>query len=100
MTTVFLKSENIKVSVPAGTTLRKIATKTGASMEFGCRVGDCATCAAHVERGMEYLNPKNEKEEFLLSMFDGMTEENPDALRLMCQCTVEGGDGEIVISYR
>jgi ferredoxin len=100
MATVLLKSDNIKVTAPAGTTLRKIATKTGASMEFGCRVGDCATCVAHVESGMEYLTPRNEKEARALAMLDGILEEHPEQLRLLCQCTVASDDGEIVIAYR
>ena len=100
MATVLLKTDNIKVVAPSGTTLRKIATASGASMEFGCRVGDCATCVAHVESGMELLNPKNEKEERALAMIEGILEEHPEQLRLMCQCTVAADDGEIVIAYR
>jgi ferredoxin len=99
MATVWLKNDNIKVSVPAGMTFRKIAQKSGASMEFGCRVGDCATCIATVEKGMELLSPKNEKEEFVLSIIEGTMEEH-EKLRLMCQCSVESDDGEIVIAYR
>ncbi len=100
MATVWLKSDNIKVKAPAGTTLRKVATASGASMEFGCRVGDCATCVAHVESGMELLSPKNEKEERALALLEGILEEHPETLRLMCQCSVIADDGEIVISYR
>jgi len=95
MATVYLKNDNIKVKVPPGTSLRTIATKTGASMEFGCRVGDCATCVAHVSSGMIYLSEKKQKELDALAMLGGDVSE----LRLMCQCVVRCEDGEIVISY-
>ena len=95
MATVVLKNDNIKVKAPPGTTLRQIATKTGAAMEFGCRVGDCATCVAHVSSGMIYLSEKNEKELNALSMLGGDVSE----LRLMCQCAVRCEEGEVVISY-
>lgn len=95
MATVVLTNDNIKVKAPAGTSLRTIATKTGASMEFGCRVGDCTTCVARIESGMDHLSAKNEKEVKALEMFGSKV----DDLRLMCQCTVNDEEGEIVISY-
>jgi len=95
MATVALTNDNIKVKVPAGMTLRQIAQKTGASMEFGCRVGDCGTCIATVESGMEYLSQINQKEIKALEMLDIKS----DAIRLMCQCSVESEEGDIVISY-
>lgn len=95
MAMVILNNDNIRVNVPAGMTLRQIAQKTGASMEFGCRVGDCATCVATVEAGMEYLSQINQKEIKAFEMLDIKS----DAIRLMCQCSVESEEGEIVISY-
>jgi len=95
MAVVYLKDDNIKVSVSNGKTIRQIAQRVGASMEFGCRVGDCATCVATVKEGMQYLSPKNEKEIKALEMLDGDTTN----LRLMCQCSVQSGEGEIIISY-
>lgn len=94
MATVILSNDNIKVKVPIGMTLREVAQKTGASMEFGCRVGDCATCIANVVEGMQYLNEMNQKEIKALEML------NMDSgkLRLMCQCRVVSEEGEIVIS--
>ncbi len=95
MINIFLEDDNINVKVPKDKSLRYVATKTGASMEFGCRVGDCLTCIAKVKSGMQYLNDKNEKEiralEILASDVSG--------LRLMCQCSVKADEGEIVISY-
>ncbi len=95
MVTVFLKNDNMKVKAPIGTSLRTIAQKSGASMEFGCRVGDCGTCIAHVTSGMDKLNSKSEKEMHLLEMLGG----NVAQLRLMCQCEVRCEEGEIEISY-
>jgi ferredoxin len=95
MTSLYLKDDNIKVKVPPGMTLRQIAKKTGASMEFGCRVGDCGTCIAKIEEGMECLNALNQKELDVFAILNQQSEGH----RLMCQCTVESREGEIVISY-
>jgi len=95
MVTVFLKNDNIKVKVPLDTTLREVAIRTGASMEFGCRVGDCTTCVAHVRSGMEMLNTKTDKELKALEILGGDIRE----LRLMCQCRIRCEEGEIEISY-
>jgi len=95
MVNLFLKDDNIKANVPNGKSLREIARKTGASMEFGCRVGDCATCIAKVIKGGELLNDINEKELLALNAIGAQD----DNLRLMCQCRVEAEEGEIEISY-
>ncbi|MGD9969584.1 MAG: 2Fe-2S iron-sulfur cluster-binding protein [Sulfuricurvum sp.] len=95
MAVLFLKNDNLKLKVPKGTTMRSAALKSGASMQFGCRVGDCGTCCARIVEGMEYLSPVNPKESALLAMtgFDG------NEVRFMCQCLVESDEGEIVIEY-
>ena len=94
MATVIFKEERIRVSVPAGMTMRDVALKCGSSIPFGCRVGDCATCVVHVESGMIYLSDKNDKELKVLEMLGGDVSE----LRLICQCRVRCEQGEIVIS--
>ena len=95
MVSLFLKDDNIKINVTQGKTLREIAKKSGASMEFGCRVGDCSTCIAKVTRGKELLNPINAKELLVLEAIGAQD----DSLRLMCQCSVAAMEGEIEISY-
>lgn len=95
MVTVILSNDNIRVKVPIGLTLREVAQKTGASMEFGCRVGDCATCIAYVEEGMHCLNALNQKEIKALDMLNMKTKN----IRLMCQCSAIRDEGEIIISY-
>jgi len=94
MAVVYLQDDNIRVSVSHGKTIRQIAQRVGASMEFGCRVGDCSTCVATIKSGMEYLSPKNLKETKALEMLSSDTTN----LRLMCQCSIDG-EGEIIISY-
>jgi len=95
MVTLFLKDDNIKVKVPAGKSLREVARKSGASMEFGCRVGDCATCVAKVLKGQELLSEITDKEVLALNAIGGDIEN----LRLMCQTNIEAEEGEIEISY-
>ena len=96
MATVVFLDDNIRVKVPAGMSMRKVAEKTGASMEFGCRVGDCATCVAYVKTGGEALSDKTEKERDALKLV-GL--EGGD-MRLMCQCEVRSDEGEIMITQR
>jgi len=95
MCTLFIKNDNIKVKVPKDSKLRTIATKTGSSMQFGCRVGDCGTCLATVEQGIEYLNPKTQKEITLLEIM-GSTNKNE---RLLCQATIISDEGEVTIWF-
>lgn len=95
MVQIFLKDDNIKASVAKGKSLREVARKSGASMEFGCRVGDCSTCIAKVLKGNELLSEINAKELLVLEVI-GSKDEN---LRLMCQCDVVAEEGEIEISY-
>lgn len=94
MATVVFSDDNIRVKVPVGMTVREAAGKCGSSLEFGCRVGDCSTCVAHVTEGMLLLSDKTEKELAALKMIGSDISE----LRLMCQCKVRCEEGEIVIS--
>jgi ferredoxin len=96
MATVVFLDDNIRVKVPVGMSIRDAALRSGASMNFGCRAGDCTTCAAHIKSGMLYLNDKTEKELGALKMIgDDISE-----LRLMCQCKVRCAEGEITVSQR
>jgi ferredoxin len=95
MVTVMLKDDNLRIRVPVGMTMREAALRSGASMPFGCRVGECSTCLARVEAGMPFLNEKSDKEMRVFSMLGG----DVAHLRLMCQSTVVCEEGEVVISY-
>jgi len=96
MATVVFLDDNIRLKVPVGMSLREAAQKSGSSMEFGCRVGDCTVCAGHVRQGMFFLNDKTEKELDTLRLID----DEGGELRLMCQCRVASEEGEVVISQR
>jgi len=96
MATVVFLDDNIRVKVPVGMSLREAAQKSGSSMEFGCRVGDCTTCAGNVLQGMFFLNDKTEKEMGTLRLLG----EDAGEMRLMCQCHVASEEGEVVISQR
>lgn len=96
MALVVFKDDNIRVKVPVGMTLRQVAVKTGASVEFGCRIGDCTACAAHVSEGMILLSDKTDKELKALEMIESDIAD----LRLMCQCSVRCEEGEIIISQQ
>ena len=95
MATVFLSNDNIKVKVPVGMSMQQVVQKTGASMEFGCRAGECTTCFASVDQGMQYLNDITPQEIKALEILG----QKIGNIRLMCQCTVESIEGEIIISY-
>lgn len=95
MATVILSNDNIKVKVPAGMSIRQVAQKTGATIDFCCRVGDCGACVATVNTGMEHLTAINNKE---IKAFELLGIKS-DHSRLMCQCSVESEEGEIMITY-
>lgn len=95
MALLLLKNDNIKIKAPKESKMRTIATKAGSSMQFGCRVGDCGTCLATIEEGMQFLNPLTEKEIKLLEIMGSTNAKE----RLLCQVTVISDEGEIVIKF-
>lgn len=95
MAKLTIKNDNIVVQVPKNTSMRKVATKTGSSMHFGCRVGDCGTCIATIDSGMEYLSAKSDKEIKMMEIL-GVHEENQ---RLLCQVDVISDEGEVVLWF-
>lgn len=78
--------EGDELDVPDGEALLEYAEQLG--VPFGCQDGVCGTCRCRVVAGLEYLGAKNEKEEDM--------DLDPDE-RLVCQCTIRGGEVEIVI---
>ncbi|MFZ2163729.1 MAG: 2Fe-2S iron-sulfur cluster binding domain-containing protein [Sideroxyarcus sp.] len=77
----------ITVSVPAGTRLIEISEKIGAGITYGCREGECCSCAVKVVSGMEHMSERSVLE-------DKVLQENMAASdqRLACQAQVLGGD--------
>jgi ferredoxin len=53
---------------------------------FGCKSGNCGTCAVRVVSGAENMSARTEKEERLFALIG---KENP-LTRLACQCRVLG----------
>jgi ferredoxin len=80
----------ITVSVPAGTRLIEISEKIGAGITYGCREGECCSCAVKVVSGMEHMSERSVLE-------DKVLQENMAAAdqRLACQAQVLGGDIKI-----
>jgi ferredoxin len=80
----------ITVSVPAGTRLIEISEKIGAGITYGCREGECCSCAVKVISGMEHMSERSVLE-------DKVLQENMAAAdqRLACQAQVLGGDIKI-----
>ncbi len=77
----------ITVTVPAGTRLIEISEKIGAGIAYGCREGECCSCAVKIVSGMEHMSERSVLE-------DKVLQENMAARdqRLACQAQVLGGD--------
>jgi ferredoxin len=77
----------ITVNVPAGTRLIEISEKIGAGITYGCREGECCSCAVKIVSGMEHMSERSVLE-------DKVLQENMAAAdqRLACQAQVLGGD--------
>lgn len=72
-----------------GESILRIALDSGIPMEHACGGnGFCTTCMCRVEKGMENLSPRNDREENM-----GVTD---DPNRLGCQARVQG-DMEVKI---
>lgn len=86
MATIFFAGDSIEREVADGSRLQDAIDDAGASIMFGCREGNCATCMITVHEGMENLNPPTQEEEMTL-----MPDELEDNIRLACQCRIKGG---------
>jgi ferredoxin len=86
MATIFFAGDGIEREVADGTKLQDAIDEAGASIMFGCREGNCATCMITVHEGMEFLNKPTSEEQMTL-----MPDELEDNIRLACQCKVSGG---------
>ena len=75
--------EGKEVSVPDNSNIAKPSEELG--VPFSCESGDCGCCLIEVEKGMENLSPRNEKEDNFAFQ---------DNMRLACQCTIKSGEVE------
>lgn len=80
----------ITVNVPAGTRLIEISEKIGAGITYGCREGECCTCAVKIVSGMEHMSERSVLEDKVLQ--ENMASSDQ---RLACQAQVLGGDIKI-----
>jgi ferredoxin len=80
-------SSGPEVIVPAGSELVQIYnTNETLPLKFGCRRGDCGTCAIKVLDGYNNLTKISPTEEIVLKKKNL----NPDCHRLACQCALNG----------
>src|SRR5512135_3524013 len=77
----------LTVTVPAGTRLIEISEKIGAGITYGCREGECGTCAVRIVKGMEHMSERSVLEDQVLQ--ENMAGRDH---RLACQAQVLGGD--------
>lgn len=95
MTRVEIANDFLAIKVPEGCTIQEVAERSGSSIPFGCRDGECGTCVIQVVEGMEFLSPLNEKEKKVLST---MPDHHKNS-RLSCQMKIIKGGGNIRLKY-
>ena len=95
MTRVEIANDFLAINIKPGTTIQDVIEAAGSGLPFGCRDGECGTCIVEVLQGMDYLSPKNEKEEKVLSAFPDASEN----ARLACQMKVEKANGTVRLKY-
>ncbi|CAE10449.1 2Fe-2S iron-sulfur cluster-binding protein [Wolinella succinogenes] len=95
LTRVEIVNDFLAIKVPEGCTIQEVAERSGSSIPFGCRDGECGTCVITVVEGMEYLSPLNEKEKKVLSTMPDHTINS----RLSCQMKIVKGGGYIRLRY-
>lgn len=87
MPTLTFARQSQRVQVKEGTELLHLfALYPSLPLKFGCRQGQCGTCAIRIEQGMENLSPKTKEEQATLSRLQLGSERQ----RLACQCALKG----------
>ena len=61
-TRVEIVNDFLAVNVKPGATIQDVVEASGSALPFGCRDGQCGTCAVEIVQGMEFLSPKTDKE--------------------------------------
>ncbi len=83
VTFILQNGQITEVEAPEGDVILKIALDNGIPMEHACGGnGFCTTCMCKVQKGMENLSPRNDREENM-----GIVN---DPERLSCQSEVKG----------
>lgn len=82
-------------NIAAGDSLLEVVLDHGIELHHNCgAVCACSTCHLYVDKGMEYLEELNDREEDFIDRAI-----NPKInSRLGCQCVLQDGHGEIEIT--
>lgn len=73
----------------------EVALDNNIHLHYDCGgVCACSTCHCYLEKGEEYLPEKSEREEDFISMAINPQENS----RLSCQCILQDGEGNIVVT--
>lgn len=81
--------------VEEGQSLLEVALKNDINLHHNCGgVCACSTCHLYVEQGDDFLEPLNDREE---DFIDRAVSPRINS-RLGCQCVLQGGNGNIVVT--
>lgn len=86
MARIIFAEDEVEIEVADGARLQDAIAQAGASIEFGCREGECATCIVEILEGADNLTPINENEDVTL-----MDDEKERGVRLACQLRILQG---------
>ncbi|MBN2965436.1 (2Fe-2S)-binding protein [Sulfurospirillum sp. T05] len=98
-TRVEIMNDFLAINVEPGKTIQDIVEASGSALPFGCRDGECGTCAVSIEQGMEYLSPVTPKEVKVVKEVLVGTGFTTEKIRLSCQMKVDKPNGLIRIKY-
>jgi ferredoxin, 2Fe-2S len=89
------KAPIIIADAPVDDSILEVALKNGIDMHHNCGgVCACSTCHIYVEQGEQFLEELSDKEEDFIDRA-----RNPRLnSRLSCQCVLQPGDGEVVVT--
>lgn len=96
-TRVEIINDFLAINVKPGATIQDVVEASGSALPFGCRDGQCGTCAIEIVQGMEFLSPKTDKEiKVLKEICAGTCTPNT---RLACQMKIDKPNGVVRIKY-
>lgn len=98
ITFIFLQKglePTILENVKPDQSILEVALENDINLHCDCGgVCACSTCHCYIEKGVEYLPEKTDREEDFISMALGPKENS----RLACQCILEEGEGKIEVT--
>ena len=62
MAKLIFEDDGLNIEVTDGSLVRDAIDSNDASIEFGCREGECATCIVEILSGQEFLSQVNDEE--------------------------------------